>query len=467
MIALNFPNPVQEERFFYGRRGELERIGRSLRAHIPSVILGERRIGKTSLQNVALQGICRAEEPRFIPVWVEPRGIASLDDLGGAIIQSFSYQTGKNPAALDLLDRDWPFHLDYPNQIDPVIDQMGGQDRLSVFLLCVDEFDEILRNAGAEIERIDAFLHHLARPDSRLVPFLTMTRMPDTIEGSYSTPFTELAEVIDLGPWEKAELHALLVDLLGGGPAAVSAHFTDRVFDISGGHPFFAKLLLANLLERQSGQLEGAALDEALRDSLSDPRVAYPLENLYHVHFNEVEKELLLLVAKRDHGVLKQELKAAGTMWLTAAGRLVERHYFSEDRNRFDLRIAYLRPWLRNWVEFEEELDHYSSLRRLLAEPPEIEVDKARGQVRVRGRTIRLSVQEFHIMCCLAEGSGQLVNRERLVQTVWRTEQGVTDQTVDTAIYRLRRKIEDHGQYLETVAGQGFILHRAVLLNRL
>src|SRR5436853_5721996 len=57
MSELNFPNAVRDEKDFYGRKAELERIEGVLLSskRIPLIIIGERRIGKTSIQNIIIR----------------------------------------------------------------------------------------------------------------------------------------------------------------------------------------------------------------------------------------------------------------------------------------------------------------------------------------------------------------------------------------------------------------------------
>ena len=92
--------------------------------------------------------------------------------------------------------------------------------------------------------------------------------------------------------------------------------------------------------------------------------------------------------------------------------------------------------------------------------------DDVLGQVRVRERPVKLSSQEYKIMYCLAKHSDELVTRDQLVELVWKTDQGVSDETVDTALYRLRKKIKDRGEFIETRAGRGYVLHRAILFPK-
>jgi len=91
----------------------------------------------------------------------------------------------------------------------------------------------------------------------------------------------------------------------------------------------------------------------------------------------------------------------------------------------------------------------------------EIEIDPARRRVRVRGRDVDLTDQEFRLLHLLATHAGIVFSREALLAKIWRGDTFVTARSVDTLVKRLRRRIEaDPGnpRYLLTVWGVGYKL---------
>jgi DNA-binding response OmpR family regulator len=293
-----------------------------------------------------------------------------------------------------------------------------------------------------------------------------MTRLPEAIQESTSSPLVSKSLPVELGPFTPEDLQALVIGLSGDIFAWKAAGLT-WLQSASGGHPYYAKLLLSHVLQAYGANPQAgdeAVFAAALSSALDDPRANQVIPNLFRVHLNAAERELLLFLAQRQAPVSYQELLQAGASWLTTARRLSRRGYLLETDQRFDFRIAFLATWLRNWASYEEECERYSSLRKFLAEPVVLEVDEVAGQIRLSGEAVRVSIQEFHIMLCLARQSGKLVDRDALILDVWKTEDGVNDQMVDTAIFRLRKKLQDHGQYIETIPGQGFTLHRAILI---
>ena len=90
-----------------------------------------------------------------------------------------------------------------------------------------------------------------------------------------------------------------------------------------------------------------------------------------------------------------------------------------------------------------------------------IEVDVPRRQVRVEGRVVELTDQEFRLLHLLATHAGIVFSREALLAKVWRGDTFVTVRSVDTLVKRLRRRIEPdpaNPKYLLTVWGVGYKL---------
>lgn len=78
-----------------------------------------------------------------------------------------------------------------------------------------------------------------------------------------------------------------------------------------------------------------------------------------------------------------------------------------------------------------------------------------------RGENINLTHREFELLHYLAQHIGQVINRERLLQTVWGYDYFGDVRTVDVTVRRLREKIEDnpsHPQWLITRRGGGYYL---------
>jgi len=88
-----------------------------------------------------------------------------------------------------------------------------------------------------------------------------------------------------------------------------------------------------------------------------------------------------------------------------------------------------------------------------------VDIDPARRRVRVDGRDVDLTDQEFRLLHLLATHAGIVFSREALLAKIWRGDTFVTVRSVDTLVKRLRRRIEPdaaHPRYLLTVWGVGY-----------
>ncbi len=76
-----------------------------------------------------------------------------------------------------------------------------------------------------------------------------------------------------------------------------------------------------------------------------------------------------------------------------------------------------------------------------------------------RGQPLKLSATEFKLLLFLAERKGKILDRDRILDAVWRNEVFVEPRTVDVHIRRLRMQIEedpDNPRYIKTMRGVGY-----------
>jgi DNA-binding response OmpR family regulator len=89
----------------------------------------------------------------------------------------------------------------------------------------------------------------------------------------------------------------------------------------------------------------------------------------------------------------------------------------------------------------------------------EIAIDVPRRKVRVRGRDVELTDQEFRLLHLLATHPGIVFSREALLARIWRGDTFVTVRSVDTLVKRLRRRVETdpaEPEFIHTVWGVGY-----------
>ena len=78
--------------------------------------------------------------------------------------------------------------------------------------------------------------------------------------------------------------------------------------------------------------------------------------------------------------------------------------------------------------------------------------------MRVEGDAVDLTPKEFDLLALLVRNPGRAFARDYLLEKVWGYDYGGFDRTVDTHVLRLRKKLGDSGDQIETVWGVGYRL---------
>ena len=106
--------------------------------------------------------------------------------------------------------------------------------------------------------------------------------------------------------------------------------------------------------------------------------------------------------------------------------------------------------------------------RRGRLEPPgrkphlkvgDLEIDRHRFEVRMKGRIVTLTPKEFELLALLANTPGRVFGRDELLDAVWGRDGFVEPRTVDVHVARLRRKFTAArlpAPGVETVRGVGY-----------
>jgi two-component system, OmpR family, phosphate regulon response regulator PhoB len=90
-----------------------------------------------------------------------------------------------------------------------------------------------------------------------------------------------------------------------------------------------------------------------------------------------------------------------------------------------------------------------------------IEVDLHAFLVRVAGEEVTLALLEFRLLAYLLEAGGRVRTREELLSHVWRYPRDSASRTVDTHVKRLRAKLGEAGDLIETVRSVGYRIRPA------
>lgn len=93
----------------------------------------------------------------------------------------------------------------------------------------------------------------------------------------------------------------------------------------------------------------------------------------------------------------------------------------------------------------------------------DLHLDLIHRQVNRAGRELALSQREFQLLVMLAQYAGKTVSRSFLIEQLWGQGQGLDDNTLDTYVSRLRRKLDGpfEEKLVVTVRGVGYRLTAA------
>ena len=162
--------------------------------------------------------------------------------------------------------------------------------------------------------------------------------------------------------------------------------------------------------------------------------------------------------------IVRNEPKNAGLpiIMLTAKGEEIDRiiglemgadDYITKPFSPREL-VARVKAVLRRFTE-KPVMEKIMKIR-------DIEIDRERYTVTIRGESVKLSATEFKLLLFLAERRGKVFSRGQLLDAVWRDEAFVEPRTVDVHIRRLRSNIEAdpaNPRYIKTLRGIGYLFN--------
>jgi two-component system phosphate regulon response regulator PhoB len=96
---------------------------------------------------------------------------------------------------------------------------------------------------------------------------------------------------------------------------------------------------------------------------------------------------------------------------------------------------------------------------KLVAGP--LMIDRAAHRVTVSNAPIDLTATEYRLLVTLAERRGRVQSRAQLLENVWEAHPDIQTRTVDMHMQRLRTKLGEAADLLETVRGFGYRLRAA------
>lgn len=360
MNPFTFGNPVKDPSRFIGRQAEIRQIsGRLLSsAHESTSIVGERRMGKTSLlyhlahPEVAV-GLGLSAE-RYCMVYIDFQGLtditperfwqrvlAKMARTGCDAELAARFKETAQKGGLDLFD------------LEDLFTEVA--DRGLNLVLLLDEFEYVTQNPnfGADFFgglRALAIHHSLSLIPATRRELVDLCHS-DEIKGS---PFFNIFANVVLRPFPRGDAQALIEGNLG--EAGVDCFPEEKGFvqKLGGGHPFFLQMAGYYLVEGKTQGLAGEPLTgylEAQFAEQADPHFTYSWS-----HSSESEKITLLTIlglsqskpSKKTFASLENLSRIHGRATLDVVS-LVKRSLIVEIEGVF----ALFSPAFERWVSRE------------------------------------------------------------------------------------------------------------------
>ena len=308
-----YGNPISDPRRFFGRDREVEQIFGRLRNEEfeSSSLVGDRRIGKTSLLNYLSDLSVRAAyglgPGDYIFVYVD---LEMVDETMGpeqlwrrllVLMRRHCMDQGVTEllAAMDPAERLDMFVL------DEIFQQVDDRGQHVLFLL--DEFEHVTANANFGPDFYyglrSLILHHQ-------VALVTSSRL-ELIELCHSdaiksSPFFNIFANINLRMFSQADAQRLISQSLNGTTVEFSDQEMGQVFDLAGLHPYFLQAACWALFESHRKELDEAARTNLLLEQFRLEAIPHLVD--YWDNSDDYEKIVLTAAA-----LLEQTMMPGGS----------------------------------------------------------------------------------------------------------------------------------------------------------
>lgn len=134
--------------------------------------------------------------------------------------------------------------------------------------------------------------------------------------------------------------------------------------------------------------------------------------------------------------------------------------YLTKPFNNREL-LARVHALLRRMALIEETIQQDRRPARSSLNYGTIHLDPGTRQVTLQGENLDLTRLEFDLLALFLGNPGRVFSRAYLIETVWDEAYLPGDRSVDNAVLRLRNKLDEMGEAIETVWGVGYRLRKS------
>ncbi|MFQ5856962.1 MAG: winged helix-turn-helix domain-containing protein [Anaerolineae bacterium] len=431
--------PIRDRAYFFGREHETAQA-LSLLGNGQSIsLVGQRRIGKTSLlfhladPEVFTQHGLSPDEHLF--VYFDCGGLGSLDqaDLYRVLLEEIAdalADSGSSVGQPEPLDDARP--LTY-RAFERALRRLTRQGWKPIILL--DEFERMSHNPNLDPDFFSGLRALAARYP---IAYVTASKRP-LLELTYadasvlSSPFFNIFASIRLGLFSEGESRDLLSSLVATAQATFTPSTIDFILKLAGPHPLFLQIAgfhAFELRQARGAPMAGDDYPELRR------RFRSPTDEHFHYYWRNltaVEQCVLAILpaSQSSQPDIIRRLEQGCLILRRGEG------------------YHYLSPAFSEFVQSQP-------VAGLLQAGP-VAIDESRRQALLHGRLLSLTPTQYDLLVYLVERAGQVLTDEELEQAVWADEYVEDPDRLKSVIKGLRRTLGEEATRLENVRGVGYV----------
>ena len=85
-----------------------------------------------------------------------------------------------------------------------------------------------------------------------------------------------------------------------------------------------------------------------------------------------------------------------------------------------------------------------------------LHIDKDKYTVTINDEAVFLPKKEFEILSYLASNPGKVFHRDKILNDIWGNDIYVVERTIDVHVRKIREKLGEHSDLIETIKGVGY-----------
>jgi tetratricopeptide (TPR) repeat protein len=344
LISMNKQNPflvgspVNSEGLFGGRKAVLEAIHGYIQQQTNVMLIGERRMGKTSL----LIQLRESLKPPLIPVLIDLEAFPTQAEgmLGGILRKTINELLSQNLLSSEQWEQySITYRHDFIEALESILDEAKVKLKNIKIILMLDEA-EMLFTSGYEVGGV--LRAALMRNHDVMAVIAGTSRIISLSSTTPTSPLYTIFRVINLPPLSEEETKSLLKELSLQAEVEYMPSALDRVYALSGGVPYYAQVLgfeLVELARRESkSKIAVEDVNKIVSEVLSSFQANFQHTWLYEL--NEQERTTIVeLIDNHQERINRKSLYDLQT-----------RQLIIEENGRYRLIAGLFEEWLRIYI---------------------------------------------------------------------------------------------------------------------